>query len=169
MSYYAEPIMRLMRELSKLPGIGEKTASRLAIHILKSSNGYAESLAKSLMDVKEKVKACPVCFNLSDRDVCNICTDSGRRNDIVCVVENINNLAAIEKAGGFKGRYHVLQGLISPLKGISPDDIRIAELVRRVESGDISEVIVATNPNVDGEATALYITKVLKPFGIKVT
>ncbi|HBO84799.1 MAG: recombination protein RecR [Deltaproteobacteria bacterium GWC2_42_11] len=169
MSYYAEPIMRLIRELSKLPGIGEKTASRLAIYILKSSNGYAESLAKSLMDVKEKVKACPVCFNLSDRDVCNICTDSGRRNDIVCVVENINNLAAIEKAGGFKGRYHVLNGLLSPLKGISPDDIRIAELVRRVESGDISEVIVATNPNVDGEATALYITKVLKPFGIKVT
>lgn len=169
MSYYAEPIMRLIQEFSKLPGIGEKTATRLAIHILNSSNGYAAALAKSLIDVKEKIKVCRECFNMSDKEICSICSDLNRRDDVVCVIEGINDLAAIEKTGGFKGRYHVLHGVLSPLKGIGPDDVKIMELVKKVEKGDIKEVIIATNPNVDGEATALYITKVLKSFNIKVT
>ncbi|MBI5892802.1 MAG: recombination protein RecR [Deltaproteobacteria bacterium] len=169
MSYYAEPIMRLIQEFSKLPGIGEKTATRLAVHILNSSNGYAAALAKSLIDVKEKIKVCRECFNLSDKEICSICSDLDRRDDVVCVIEGINDLAAIEKTGGFKGKYHVLHGVLSPLKGIGPDDVKIMELVKKVEKGDIKEVIIATNPNVDGEATALYITKVLKSFNIKVT
>lgn len=169
MSYYAEPIMRLIQEFSKLPGIGEKTATRLAIHILNSSNGYAAALAKSLIDVKEKIKVCRECFNLSDKEICSICSDLNRRDDVVCVIEGINDLAAIEKTGGFKGKYHVLHGVLSPLKGIGPDDVKIMELVNKVEKGDVKEVIIATNPNVDGEATALYITKALKSFNIKVT
>ena len=169
MAYYAEPIMRLIQEFSKLPGIGEKTATRLAIHILNSSNGYAAALAKSLIDVKEKIKVCSECFNLSDKEICSICSDLNKREDIVCVIENINELAAIEKTGSFKGKYHVLHGVLSPLKGIGPDDIKIDELVGRIEKGNIKEVIIATNPDVDGEATALYITKILKPFNIKVT
>lgn len=169
MSYYAEPIIRLIQEFSKLPGIGEKTATRLAIHILNSSNGYAAALAKSLIEVKEKIKVCRECFNLSDKEICSICSDLNRRDDVVCVIEGINDLAAIEKTGGFKGRYHVLHGVLSPLKGIGPDDVKIMELVKKVEKGDVKEVIIATNPNVDGEATALYITKALKSFNIKVT
>lgn len=161
--------MRLIQEFSKLPGIGEKTATRLAVHILNSSNGYAAALAKSLIDVKEKIKVCRECFNLSDKEICSICSDLDRRDDVVCVIEGINDLAAIEKTGGFKGKYHVLHGVLSPLKGIGPDDVKIMELVKKVEKGDIKEVIIATNPNVDGEATALYITKVLKSFNIKVT
>ena len=169
MAYYAEPIMRLVQELSKLPGIGEKTAARLAIYILNSSNGYTELLVKSLLDVKQKIKSCSVCFNLTDKDSCFICSDTGRSIETICVVEDINDLAAIEKAGRYKGTYHVLHGVISPLKGIGPDDIRIAELIKRVHAGNVKEVIIATNPTLDGEATALYITKVLKPSGIKVT
>lgn len=169
MAYYAEPIMRLIQEFSRLPGIGEKTATRLAIHILNSSNGYAAALAKSLIDVKEKIKVCSECFNLSDKEICSICSDLNKREDIVCVIENINDLAAIEKTGSFKGKYHVLHGVLSPLKGIGPDDIKIDELVGRIEKRNIKEVIIATNPDVDGEATALYITKILKPFNIKVT
>ncbi|MBI5682588.1 MAG: recombination protein RecR [Deltaproteobacteria bacterium] len=169
MAYYAEPIMRLVQELSRLPGIGEKTATRLAIYILNSSNGYAEALVKSLLDVKQNIKACSVCFNMTDRDTCSICSNTGRNHEIICLVEGINDLAAIEKAGRYKGTYHVLHGVISPLKGIGPDDIGVAELLKRVHAGNIKEVIIATNPTVDGEATALYITKVLKPSGIKIT
>lgn len=169
MSSYAEPIMRLVHELSKLPGIGEKTATRLAIYILNSSNGYAAALAKTLLDMKQKIKPCSVCFNLSDKDPCSICSNTSRNTETICVVEDINDLAAIEKAGSFKGMYHVLHGVISPLKGIGPDDIRISELLKRIIDSGIKEVIVATNPSVDGEATALYITKVLKPLGTKVT
>lgn len=169
MSYYAEPIIRLVQELSRLPGVGEKTATRLAIYILNSSNGYAETLAKSLLDIKQNIKTCSICFNLADTNPCSICSNTERDNKIICIVENINDLAAIEKAGSYKGVYHILHGVISPLKGKGPDDIMVSELLKRVGCGDIKEVIIATNPTVDGEATALYVTKVLKPLGIKIT
>ncbi|MBI5286188.1 MAG: recombination protein RecR [Deltaproteobacteria bacterium] len=169
MAYYVEPIKRLVEEFSRLPGVGEKTASRLAFHILNTPREYAEALAKSLLEVKEKVKNCSICFNLSDRDPCSICEDGDRVGDLICVVEGVKELMAIEGMGGFKGRYHVLHGLISPLNGVCPDDIRIKELLKRLDGGKVKEVILAISPNLDGEATILYITKLLKPLGVRVT
>lgn len=169
MAYYVEPIKRLIEELTRLPGVGEKTASRLAFHILNTPKEYAEALARSLLEVKERVKACSICFNLSDKDLCSICRDGAREEGLICVVEGVRELMAIEGMGGFKGRYHVLQGLLSPLKGIGPEDIRIKELLKRLEGGNIKEVILALSPNLDGEATILYITRLLKPFGVMVT
>lgn len=169
MTYYAEPITCLIRELSRLPGVGEKTAARFAFYVLNANKEYAEGLARCLIDIKEKIKLCSSCFSLSDKDPCLICSDSRRRDDIICVVEDVKDMAAIENMGGFKGRYHVLHGAISPLKGIGPDDIKINGLVDKARQGVIKEIIIALNSDVDGEATSLYITRLLKPMGVRVT
>lgn len=162
-------VATLVRELSRLPGIGEKTAQRLAFHILKLPKVEAESLARSIVDVKEKVKICSRCFNITEEDPCQICRDSNRNEKQLCVVEEPHDLLAIEKTGAFKGKYHVLQGSLSPLDGRGPDDIRVRELLDRLKGNNVDEVIIATNPNNDGEATAHYLTKVTKSLGIKVT
>jgi len=162
-------VATLVKELSRLPGIGEKTAQRLAFHILKLPKVEAESLARSIVDVKEKVKICSRCFNITEEDPCQICRDSNRNEKQICVVEEPHDLLAIEKTGVFKGKYHVLQGSLSPLDGRGPDDIRVRELLDRLKGNSVDEVIIATNPNNDGEATAHYLTKVTKSLGIKVT
>ena len=166
---YAAPIEKLIREFSRLPGIGEKTATRLTFHVLNGPQEYANGLARSISDVKEKVRHCSVCCNLSDCDPCALCNDERRSRSVVCIVEDVNDLAAIESTGEYRGSYHILHGCLSPLKGIGPDDIRIGEFIRRVESGGIEEVILAMSPNMEGDATALYITRLLKPLGVKVT
>jgi len=162
-------VATLVKELSRLPGIGEKTAQRLAFYILKLSRVDAEALARSILEVKEKVRICSRCFNITEEDPCHICRDSGRTESQICVVEEPHDLLAIEKAGVFKGKYHVLQGSLSPLDGRGPDDIRVRELLDRLKGNNVDEVIIATNPNNDGEATAHYLTKVTKSLGIKVT
>ncbi|HBR16786.1 MAG: recombination protein RecR [Deltaproteobacteria bacterium RIFCSPLOWO2_12_FULL_43_16] len=169
MTYYAEPIIRLIKEFSKLPGVGEKTASRFAFYVLNTNKEYVQNLVKSLVDVKEKIMLCQSCFNLSDKNPCSICSDAARRDNVICVVEDIKDMAAIEKMGGFKGRYHILHGTLSPLKGIGPEDIKVNELIDRVRQGVVEEIILATNSDMDGEATALYITRLLKPIGVRVT
>ncbi len=169
MSRVAEPINRLIRSLAKLPGVGEKTASRLALHILRCSRDEALELARSIVAVKEKITMCRVCCNLTDQDPCTICSSQKRERDIICVVEEPGDLIALETGGEFKGLYHVLHGVISPLDGVNPEDIRIQELLNRLKSGQVKEVIVATNPTTNGNATALYLANVIKPLGIKVT
>jgi recombination protein RecR len=169
MALYAKPIDYLIEALTKLPGVGKKTASRLAFHILRSSLSDAQELARAILNVKEKIRLCSTCFNLTDENPCRICQDEHRTREILCVVEGPNDLIAIENTGVFNGRYHVLHGTISPLEGIGPDDIKIKELVERFQNGGISEVILATNPTVEGGTTALYLTDLIKPLGIKVT
>src|SRR5512136_2123496 len=169
MGIYAKPIDHLIEALMRLPGIGKKTASRLAFHILRSSLSEAQELAKAILDVKEKIRLCSTCFNLTDEDPCRICQDERRSAEILCVVEGPNDLIAIENTGTFNGRYHVLHGTISPLEGIGPDDLKIKELLERLQRERISEVILATNPTVEGGATALYLSGLIKPFSIKVT
>jgi recombination protein RecR len=169
MSMHAEPIERLINELTKLPGIGRKTAARLAFHILRIPKREAQELAQGIIDVKEMIQLCSVCFDLTDKDPCRICRDSRRNDEIICIVEEPNDLMAIEGAGDFHGKYHVLHGTLSPLEGIGPEDIKAKELLKRLETGKVNEVIMATNPNVEGGATALYLTKLIKPLGIKVT
>jgi recombination protein RecR len=164
-----EPISRLIDSLSKLPGIGEKSATRLAFHILKSPIQYAESLARSITDVKSKVTLCPKCYSFTEDALCDICKDEERDDSIICVVEEPVDLVAIERSGEFKGKYHVLHGVISPIDGIGPEELRIKELVSRLGEGKLKEVIVATNTNVEGEATALYLAKIIKPLGIEVS
>jgi recombination protein RecR len=166
---YAKPIDHLIEALTRLPGIGKKTASRLAFHILRSSSSEAQELARAILDVKEKIRLCSTCFNLTDEDPCRICQDERRSTEILCVVEGPNDLIAIENTGAFNGRYHVLHGTISPLEGIGPDDLKIKELLGRLQKERISEVILATNPTVEGGTTALYLTDLIKPLGIKVT
>lgn len=164
------PIARLVRELARLPGIGEKTATRLAFHILRAPEGYARDLAAAILEVKERIRLCSVCMNLTESDPCSMCTDPRREAALVCVVAHPTDLLAVERTGGFRGRYHVLHGVLSPLDGIGPDDLRLRELLARVGGADgLREVIVATSPNVEGEATALYLAKVLKPLGIRVS
>lgn len=169
MRLYSESFERLINELNKLPGVGPKTAQRLAFFILKMQKGEAESLAFAIQDVKNKIHYCSVCNNLTEADVCGICADTARDKEIVCVVEEPSDLIAIEKTRGFRGVYHVLLGRISPLDGLGPDNIKIDSLVEKVKRGGIKEVILAINPDVEGEATALYIAKQLKPFDIRVT
>ena len=169
MALYAKPIDHLIEALTRLPGIGRKTASRLAFHILRSSPSEAEQLARAILDVKEKIRLCSICFNLTDEDPCRICQDERRAREVLCVVEGPNDLIAIENTGDFNGRYHVLHGTISPLEGVGPDDLKIRELLERLQKEQISEVILATNPTVEGGATALYLSNLIKPFGIKVT
>lgn len=162
-------VANLVKELSRLPGIGEKTAQRLAFHILKLPKADAEALARGIVEVKEKVKICSSCFNVTEEDPCQICRDSHRNKRQICVVEEPHDLLAIEKAGIFKGKYHVLQGSLSPLDGRGPNDIRVQELLERLKGNNVDEVIIATNPNNDGEATAHYLARVMKPLGLKVT
>ena len=165
-----DPIQRLVRELSRLPGIGERTATRLAFHVLRSSDGLAKDLAQALVDVKERVRLCSRCMNLTEEDPCALCADTRRDEKILCVVASPPDLVAIERTGGYRGRYHVLHGVLSPLEGIGPDDLRIRELLVRLGSTSLfEEIILATSPNVEGEATALYLGKVLRPLGIKTT
>ncbi|MBV9482125.1 MAG: recombination protein RecR [Acidobacteria bacterium] len=169
MSRYAEPMTRLIDELKKLPGIGNKSAQRLAFHILRSSDRDAEALAAAVRDVKANLRLCSVCNNITDVDPCTYCSNSARNQRLVCVVEEPTNIAAIEKTRHFNGVYHVLHGSISPLHGIGPEQLRISNLVRRVEAGQLDEVILATNPTVEGEATAVYLLGELKRPGLKIT
>ena len=169
MPAYPRPLARLIEELEKLPGVGPKTAQRLALHMLSASQENAVALADAIVHVKERIHNCPVCFNFTDTDLCSICADSHRDESLLCVVSDTRDLLAMERAAGFHGHYHVLQGLISPMDGIGPDSLRIAELLDRVRGGKIAEVILATNPTVEGDATATYIAGLLKPLGITVS
>jgi recombination protein RecR len=169
MSKFAEPMTRLIDELKKLPGIGSKSAQRLAFHILRSSDEDAEGLARAVHDVKANLRLCSVCNNITDVDPCVYCSSPTRNQRLVCVVEEPTNIAAIEKTKHFNGAYHVLHGSLSPLHGIGPDQLRIGNLTRRVEAGDVDEVIIATNPTVEGEATATYLAQQLKRQGLKIT
>ena len=166
---HAQPISRLIQELARLPGIGEKTASRLALHILRSSRENAEALARAILEVKEKIRLYTQCFNLTDQDLCRICQDGRRNQEILCVVSGPEDLMALERSRGYQGLYHVLHGVLSPLEGVGPKDLRIEELLARLREGKIQEVILATNPSVEGEATAQYLSQVIKPLGVKVT
>jgi recombination protein RecR len=163
-----EPLIRLVEELQRLPGIGPKGAQRLAFHILKTPREQTDRLADALREVKERVTYCSVCNNITDQDPCGYCSNTSRDPSIICVVEEPQNVAAIEKTREFKGLYHVLMGAISPLQGIGPDELRIKGLLTRIGAG-VTEVILATNPNVEGEATAIYLARLLKPLGVKVT
>src|SRR6185295_2935778 len=163
---YASPIARLVQQLGKLPGIGEKTAARLAFHILRASPEDAAALAAAIAEVKQKIRFCSVCCDLTETDPCAVCRDARRDAGVVCVVAQPQDVVAIERTGGYRGRYHVLHGVLSPLDGIGPDDLRISELVRRA-GGECQEVIVATNPSVEGETTAVYLAKLLRPLGVK--
>ncbi len=170
MSYYSPSIEKLIEEFEKLPSIGHKTAIRLAFHILNSSDEYVQDFINSIVKAKANLKYCSVCFNISDTDPCPICASPKRDHSLICVVEDVKDVIAMERTHEFKGVYHILHGSISPMNGIGPDDIKIKELLTRIqESPDIKEVIVATNPRVEGEATAMYISKLLKPLNIKVT
>ena len=169
MSRFAEPMARLIEELKKLPGVGGKTAQRYAFHILRSTDEDAEQLADSIRQLRASLHLCSVCNNITDVDPCVYCSNSTRNQRLVCVVEEPTNIAAIEKTGHYNGVYHVLHGALSPLHGVGPDQLRIASLERRVVSGSIDELILATNPTVEGEATATYISRLLKPSGIRIT
>ena len=169
MALHAKPIDHLIEALNKLPGIGRKTASRLAFHILRSSLSEAQTLARAILDVKEKIHLCSICFNLTDDDPCRICQDERRTKELLCVVEGPNDLIAIENTGEYRGRYHVLHGTLSPLEGIGPEDIKIKELMERLRKEKVSEVILATNPTVEGGATALYLTDLIRSLEVKVT
>ncbi len=166
----ADPIRRLVQELARLPGIGEKSATRLAFHLIRTNRQQIRDLAQSLLDVTDKIRLCSVCMTMTEADPCMTCSDPRREAELICVVATPADLIAIDRGGHFRGRFHVLHGLLSPLEGIGPDDIRIAELVRRL-GGDppVREVIIATSPNVDGEATAMYIARTIKPLGVSVS
>jgi len=164
-----KPVSRLIDELSKLPGIGEKNATRLAFHILRSKDEYTLRLAQAIVDTKKEVRACGTCFNISSEDPCDICTDPSRERDIICVIEEPMDLIAVEKSKEFTGLYHVLNGVIAPLEGIGPEDLTIGPLLNKLKENPIKEIIVATNPSVEGEATSLYIARLVKPLGIKVS
>lgn len=165
---FAGPIARLVQQLGKLPGIGEKTAARLAFYIMRAPAEDAAALAAAIVEVKQKIRFCGICCDLTDRDPCTICADARRDPAIICVVAQPQDVVAVERAGGYRGRYHVLHGLLAPLDGIGPDDLRLPELVRRCASA-VSEVILATNPSVEGEATAIYIAKLVRPLGVRTT
>ncbi len=169
MSYYAAPIAKLIEAFAKLPGIGNKTAQRLAFHLLDISDKEAEDLARAIMNAKKNIKYCEICCNITDREKCNICSDPKRDESIICVVEDPRDVVAMERTREFKGVYHVLHGAISPMDDIGPDDIKIRELLNRIREGNVAEIILATNPNIEGEATAMYISKIIKPLGIKTT
>lgn len=169
MRQYPKPLGKLINELSKLPGIGGKTAQRLAFHILSLDDKEAGALAQAIMEAKQTMKYCSVCGNLTDRDPCGICTDQNRRQDVICVVENPRDVMAMERIKEFDGLYHVLHGAISPMDGIGPEDINLKQLIVRLQNSRVKELILATNPNIEGEATAMYIARLIKPSGIKVS
>ena len=164
-----EPLQRLADQLQKLPGIGAKSAQRLAFHILRTPREEAERLCDAVRDVKERVTYCSTCNNITDADPCLFCTSDARDPRVICVVEEPQNVSVVERTGGFKGCYHVLMGVLSPLQGVGPDDLKIKGLLTRVGAGQVDEVILATNPTVEGEATALYLARLLRPLGVRVT
>lgn len=169
MEYNVLPLAKLIEQFERLPGIGKKTAQRLAYYVLQLSDGDAKEFAEAIVNAHNKIKYCKVCKNLTDQDLCHICRNSSRDKSIICVVEDPRDVVALEKTGEFFASYHVLHGAISPLNGIGPDQLYIKELLNRISIGEVKEVIMATNPTVEGEATAMYISKLLKPLGVKVT
>ena len=170
MKYYAKPLNRLIGELSKLPGIGGKTAQRLAFYILSLEDQEVEKLTGAITEAKAKMRYCSICGNLTDENPCRICTDHSRDKSVICVVESPKDVAAMEKIREYKGLYHVLHGAISPMEGIGPEDINLKSLIKRLQGNDdVKEIILATNPNIEGEATAMYIARLINPSGIKVT
>jgi recombination protein RecR len=169
MADFAEPLARLINEFKRLPGIGQKSAQRIAFHIMRASRDDAEHLARTIMDVKDKLRMCTVCNNISDSELCQYCRNPERDQTVVCVVEDPNNIVGVEVTRQFNGLYHVLGGALSPLRGIGPEQLRIKSLVDRIAKGSLREIIVATNPTVEGEATAVYLSKLLKPLGMRVT
>jgi recombination protein RecR len=166
---YAGPVEALIEEFRKLPGIGSKSAQRLAFHLIRTSKEEAEKLGHAILKLKESIRYCSVCNNITDLDPCRYCSDASRDRGVICVVEEPHNLLAIEKTREYHGMYHVLLGVISPLQGVGPEQLQIPGLIERVKSGEVKEVIIATNPNIEGEATALYLSRLIKPFNIKVT
>ena len=169
MLHYAKPLARLVGELEKLPGVGPKSAQRMAFYLLRMPEQDARSLAEAILEVKAKIHFCTECYNFTDQDLCEICRDGRRDRSMICVVAEPRDLIAMEKTNEYKGLYHVLQGVISPQEGIMPDMLRIRELITRLTKEDVKEIIVATNPTVEGEATAFYLARLLKPLGLKVT
>ncbi|MFZ5899261.1 MAG: recombination mediator RecR [Bacillota bacterium] len=167
--YYARPVARLIEELGKLPGIGPKTAQRLAFYLIGAPPEVAGGLAKAIIEARRGISRCSVCANLTDTDPCHLCRDQGRDAGLICVVEHPKDVVAMEKAHGFRGLYHVLHGNLSPMDGVGPGDLTIDMLLTRIKSGKVNEVIVATNANLEGEATALYLSRLLRPLGVKVT
>ena len=169
MDYYPGSIKKLIHTLARLPGIGRKTAERLAMHILQQPTEEAHQLARSIVDLKKRLRLCSRCFALSDDDLCRICSDPARNNGMICVVEQPADMASIEKSGAFRGRYHILGGCLAPMDGVGPDDIKITELVGRLEKESVREIILATGTNVEGESTAAYIAGILSPLGVNVS
>ena len=169
MQVYTGPITRLIEEFSKLPGVGRKTAQRLAFHIINMNTNDVEALSKAIIEAKREIKYCSVCCNITDTYPCSMCSNKNRDSSVICVVEDPRDVAAMERTREFKGQYHVLNGVISPMDGIGPDMIKIKELIQRLGTQDVREIIMATNPTIEGEATAMYIARLLKPMGIKVT
>ena len=169
MRQYPKPLARLINEMSKLPGIGTKTAQRLSFYILSLEDKEAEQLASAILTAKKEMKYCSVCGNLTDEDPCAICSDKSRKPDTICVVESPKDVMAMERIREYNGLYHVLHGVISPMEGIGPEDINLMSLLKRLQANDIKELIIATNPNIEGEATAMYIARLVKPSGIKVS
>ncbi len=166
---YAGPVQDLIDELGRLPGVGPKSAQRIAFHLLKLPKQDALRLARAVIEVKERVTLCARCFNVAEGDECGVCADSRRERGVLCVVEEPRDIVAVEKTHEYQGRYHVLQGAISPIEGIGPDQLKVRELLARLEPEEISEVILCTNPNIEGEATAMYLARLLRPLGLKVT
>ncbi len=169
MKDFAEPLARLIDELKRLPGIGQKSAQRIAFHLERAPREDVERLSTAILDAKDKIRLCSLCNNLTEQDPCEYCTDPRRDQEIICVVETPYNVIGIEKTREFRGLYHVLHGALSPLQGIGPDQLKLKNLFERLKGGKIKELIVATNPNVEGEATAIYLSKLIKPLGVKVT
>ncbi|MCC0693872.1 recombination mediator RecR [Clostridioides sp. ZZV14-6387] len=169
MQVYTGPITRLIEELSKLPGVGRKTAQRLAFHIISMNTNDVEALSKAIIDAKREIRYCSICCNITDTDPCSMCSNKSRDSSVICVVEDPRDVAAMERTREFKGKYHVLNGVISPMDGIGPDMLKIKELIQRLGNQDVKEIIMATNPTIEGEATAMYIARLVKPMGIKVT
>ena len=164
-----ESLQHLVDQFKKLPGIGAKSAQRLAFHVLKTPREDAERLCEAIRDVKDRITYCSTCNNITDTDPCVFCADASRDHRLICVVEEPQNVSVVEKTGGFRGTYHVLLGALSPLHGVGPDDLKIKGLLTRIEPGDVEEIILATNPTVEGEATAIYLARLLKPLGVRVT
>ena len=169
MSGFSATFDRLLAELEKMPGIGRKTAQRLAFHLLRVSEPEVQALAAAMVDCRKNIRACSMCFSITEQDPCGICADSRRDGALLCVVEQPSDVLALERSGEYRGRYHVLDGVISPLEGIGPEDLRIRELLERLRDGMVHEVILGTNPDLEGEATALYLSKLIKPLGVRVT
>ena len=167
--YIIEPLAKLINHFSKLPGIGAKTAMRLVFHLIKMSDEEVEQFAKDMYHIKKSVKTCEVCGNISDHEVCHICADQKRDDSVICVVEDFKDVLAFERSGAFRGRYHVLGGVLSPIEGVGPEDINLKKLIHRLRGDEVKEVILATNPDVKGEATAVYIQKLIAPIGVKLS